>query len=191
LHNHSKNAASLREKGGAMVNTADKVPSAQVQPERRPTPDQLDNPENEDDEANNNIRRHKKKRSLPKRQPIRKASVDESDDVTYDEDPDELEKPKKKGRRRKGRRSYDLNQDYETQAAKELASSQVSSEGTNRDFQVNEGYRQDSGKGESDPARNSNADSAVELNSSVASSANQSRARTLPPIPKTSEQEIV
>ena len=173
-----------------MVNTADNVPP--TQPERRPTPD-LDPPENgAHDEANNNIRRHKKKRSLSKKQPIRKVSADESDDV-FDDDPDEkpVERQKKKSRPRKGRRSYDLNHDYETQAAKELASSQVSSEGTNGDFRVNGGYRLDSEKGESDPARNSNADSAVELSSSVASSANQSRARTLPPIPKTIQQEIV
>ena len=173
-----------------MVNTADSVQPAQS--ECRPTR-AFDPPENgAQDEANNNIRRHKKKRSPSKKQPIRKASADESDDV-FDEDPDEkpAEKPKKKGRRRKGRRSYDLNQDYETQAAKELASSQVSSEGTNGDFRDNGGYQQDSEKGDSDPARNSNADSAVELNSSVASSANQSRARTLPPIPRASQQEIV
>ena len=187
---NSKNASNLREKDGAMVNTADNVPPTQFQPERGPSPD-LDSPENQaEGETNNNMRRHKKRRPPPKKQPIRNTPADESDDV-FDDHSDEREKPKKKGRRRKGRRSYDLNQDYEMQAAKELACSQPSSEGTNEDSQVNGGYQQDSEKGESDPARNSNADSAVELSSSVASSANQGRARSLPPIPRAGQQETV
>ena len=173
-----------------MVNTADNVPPTQSQPERRPTPD-LDSPENQaEDEANNNVRRHKKRRSLPKKQRMRKVSADESDDV-FDEDTDEREKPKKKGRRRKERQSYDVNQEYEMQTTKEFACSQASSEGSNGDSQANEGYQQDSEKGESDLARKSNADSAVDLNSSLASSANQNRARTLPPLPRASQQEMV
>ena len=171
-----------------MVSTADDVPPAQFLPERRPTPD-VEPPENQvAEEANNNIRRHKKKRPLPKNQAMRDAPGDESDDVVDDV---VREKPKKKGRRLKGRRSYDLNQEYEMQASKELACSQASSEGSNRDSQVNKGYQQDSEKGDSDPARNSNTDSAVDLSSSVASSANQNRGRSLPPIRKTSQKEIV
>lgn len=174
-----------------MVNTADHIPPAHFSPERRSSPD-LEPPENQAAEEtrlernNNSIRRHKKKRALPRNQPMRNALDDESDDVVDDV---VREKPKKKGRRLKGRRSYDLNQEYEMQASKELACSQASSVGSNGDSQVNKGYRQDSEKGDSDRARNSNTDSAVDLSSSVASSANQSRPRSLPPIPKTSQQE--
>ena len=172
-----------------MVNTADQVPSIQIKPEHQLQPD-LDPPENqaEGDWNNNNVRRHKKKRASPRKPPIRNVSADESDDV-FDDDPDEREKPKKRGRRRKGRRSYDLNHEHDTKATKELACSQDTKEESNGDAQVNAGYQMDSEKGESDPSRHSNTDSAVDLSSSVASSANPNRKRSLPPIPKGSNSE--
>ncbi|XP_028406090.1 uncharacterized protein LOC114528620 [Dendronephthya gigantea] len=187
LKNSKNKGSNSRNKAGAMVTTADDLPSEAFHQKPTDVPE-LNPPENQAViEANNNVRRHKKKRSLPKKPPVKKTSDDDSDDV-FDDDPDVREKPKKKGRRRKGRRSYDFDRDnkeeYEMQAAKVLACSPANNEGTNGVSHENSGYQRDSEKGESDPARNSNTDSAVELNSSVASSRARS-ARTLPPIPKT------
>ena len=193
LRNTRNKGPNSRNKRGTIVTTVDNVSSEHFREQLSDEPALTSRENLTEIEANNNVRRHKKKRSLPKKPPAKEASDDESDDVC-DDDPDEREKPKKKGRRRKGRRSYDFDFDvdgeYEVQAAKVLACSQASSEGTNGDCYVNSGYQRDSERGESDPARNSNTDSAVELSSSVASSRTRS-ARTLPPIPKTNQNPSV